>query len=231
MSQPSGLLSERFFDALRYAAELHNHQKRKGASTPYIAHLMAVSSLVLEHGGGEDEAIAALLHDAIEDQAEHRGGAGALRQEIRARFGERVLGIVEACTDAETVPKPPWQERKTRYIRHVMEHPDPAYHRVSIADKLHNARSMLLDYRECGDAFWQRFNRKDPQAHLWYYRSLIEAFKRSEQAPHAMIDELDRVVSELEQLVTSDADQSPPRPAPQDDPSASKQDSAANEGE
>lgn len=205
MIQSDGLLSERFFDALRYAAELHNYQLRKGASTPYIAHLMAVSSLVLEHGGDEDEAIAALLHDSIEDQAQHNGGAAALREEIRIRYGETVLAIVEACTDAETIPKPPWKKRKQDYIRHVIEHPDPAYHRVSIADKLHNARSMLLDYREHGDAFWQRFNRSDPESHLWYYRSLVKAFRAADQAPTPLIDELDRVVSELEGLVGGDA--------------------------
>ena len=205
MTQSGGLLSERFVEALCYAAELHNHQLRKGAATPYVAHLMAVSSLVLEHGGDETEAIAALLHDSIEDQAEHNGGAAALREEIRTRFGETVLAIVEACTDAATIPKPPWQERKRRYIRHVIEHPDPAYHRVSIADKLHNARSMLLDYREHGDAFWQRFNRTDPQSHLWYYRSLVDAFRNADQAPRPMIDELDRVVGELEALVAGSA--------------------------
>jgi len=202
MTQTGGLLSERFFEALTYAASLHNRQLRKGAGTPYVAHLMAVSALVLEHGGSEDEAIAALLHDAIEDQAEHHGGAEALRDEIRSLFGGGVLAIVDACTDAETIPKPPWRERKTRYIRHVIEHPDPAYHRVSIADKLHNARSMLLDYREHGDDLWQRFSRKDPQSHLWYYRALVDAFRDADQAPRPLIEELDRVVTELERLVS-----------------------------
>jgi (p)ppGpp synthase/HD superfamily hydrolase len=140
-----GLLSERFFDALRYAARLHNTQVRKGADIPYVSHLMAVSSLVLEHGGGEDEAIAALLHDAIEDHAESRGGAEALREEIRQRFGPVVVDIVDACTDAQVVPKPPWSERKATYLARVARHGDPAYHRVSIADKLHNARAILLD--------------------------------------------------------------------------------------
>ncbi|HYN77471.1 MAG TPA: HD domain-containing protein [Lamprocystis sp. (in: g-proteobacteria)] len=201
MTQPDARLSERFFAALHYAAELHNRQLRKGTSAPYISHLMAVASLVLEHGGGEDEAIAALLHDAIEDQAEHRGGAAALRAEIGDRFGVTVLGIVNACTDAEVTPKPPWQARKECYIRHLLETPDPAYHRVSIADKLHNARSMLLDYRIHGEALWQRFNRRNPADHLWYYRSLAEAFRSVGLAPQALIDELDRVVAALEALV------------------------------
>jgi (p)ppGpp synthase/HD superfamily hydrolase len=201
MIEPDALLSERFFDALRYAGQLHNRQVRKGAKAPYIAHLLAVSSLVLEHGGSEDEAIAALLHDAIEDQAEHQGGAAALRGAIHERYGATVLRIVNACTDAESVPKPPWRERKESYIRHVRATPDPAYHRVSIADKLHNARAMLLDYRSLGDSLWERFNRKEPAAHLWYYRSLTDAFRAAGQAPAALIDELERVVAELESLV------------------------------
>ncbi|WP_020506301.1 HD domain-containing protein [Lamprocystis purpurea] len=201
MIEPDALLSERFFDALHYAGQLHNHQVRKGAKAPYIAHLLAVASLVLEHGGSEDEAIAALLHDAIEDQAEHQGGAAALRAAIHARYGATVLWIVNGCTDAESVPKPPWRERKESYIRHVRDTPDPAYHRVSIADKLHNARSMLLDYRSLGDALWERFSRREPAEHLWYYRSLAEAFRTAGQAPAALIDELERVVAELESLV------------------------------
>lgn len=204
MTQPAGLLSERFFDALRYAARLHNTQVRKGADAPYISHLLAVASLVLEHGGGEDEAIAALLHDAIEDQAEHQGGAAALRAAIRDRYGATVLAIVDACTDAEVVPKPPWRERKERYLRHLSQTPDPAYHRVSIADKLHNARAMLLDFRTHGDALWQRFNRKDPAEHLWYYRGLADAFRSAGLAPPALIDELERVVTQLEALVHRD---------------------------
>ncbi len=196
-----GLLSERFFDALRYAAELHNHQVRKGAGAPYVSHLLAVASLVLEHGGSEDEAIAGLLHDAIEDQAQAKGGAEVLRAEIRQRFGEPVLEIVNACTDAEVVPKPPWRERKEQYLKHIAEHTDPAYHRVSIADKLHNARAILLDYRVHGDALWDRFNRKDPASHLWYYRGLADAFRAADQTPRMLIDELDRVVSEMERLV------------------------------
>ncbi|WP_295384083.1 HD domain-containing protein [uncultured Thiodictyon sp.] len=201
MTSPDGLLSERFFDALGYAARLHNRQVRKGGGTPYVSHLMAVASLVLEHGGSEDEAIAALLHDAIEDQAEHRGGAAALRAEIEQRYGARVLGIVNACTDAEVVPKPPWRARKEQYLRHLGATPDPAYHRVSIADKLHNARAILLDYRVDGDALWQRFTLSDPAEHLWYYRGLVEVFRSAGQAPPSLVNELDRVVTELESMV------------------------------
>lgn len=201
MTEPPGLLSERFFDALRFAARLHNQQRRKGSETPYVAHLLAVCSLVLEHGGSEDEAIAALLHDTIEDQAGHCGGAASLRAAIHARYGATVLAIVNACTDAEVVPKPPWRARKEAYLSHLSRTPDPAYHRVSIADKLHNARAMLLDYRCHGDALWQRFNRREPAEHLWYYRALVNVFRTSGQAPPSLIGELERVVTELEALV------------------------------
>ena len=115
-----------------------------------------------------------------------------------------VLGIVNACTDAEVTPKPPWRARKEGYIRHLLETPNPAYHRVSIADKLHNARTMLLDYRIHGDALWQRFNRRNPADHLWYYRSLADAFRTVGLAPQALIDELDRVVAALEALVAGE---------------------------
>jgi GTP pyrophosphokinase len=200
-----GLLSARFIDALSYATELHNRQVRKGSNAPYVSHLLAVASLVLEHGGGEDEAIAALLHDAIEDQAEAQGGADALRDEIRRRFGDKVLAIVNACTDAEEIPKPPWRERKQLYLSRIASHTDAAYHVVTIADKLHNARAILLDYRTHGDALWERFNRKDPAEHLWYYRALTDAFRAAGLAPRALVDELDRVVSELERLFAKPA--------------------------
>jgi (p)ppGpp synthase/HD superfamily hydrolase len=130
-----------------------------------------------------------------------RRSTAALRATIRDRYGPTVLAIVDACTDAEAVPKPPWHERKACYIRHVRDTPDPAYHRVSIADKLHNARAMLLDYRTHGDALWQRFTRKEPTEHLWYYRGLADAFRAAGQAPPALIEELDRVVAELEALI------------------------------
>jgi GTP pyrophosphokinase len=201
MTTTAGLLSARFPDAFTYAAQLHQRQVRKGGGTPYLAHLMAVSALVLEHGGTEDEAIAALLHDAIEDQAEHQDGPAALRAEIARRYGAAVAAIVDHCTDSDAVPKPAWRQRKECSLRHIVETPCPAYHRVSIADKLHNARAMLLDYRTHGDALWQRFNRREPADHLWYYRGLADAFRTAGQAPPALIDELERVVSAFEALV------------------------------
>jgi GTP pyrophosphokinase len=204
------MLTDRFFDALRYAAQLHNEQTRKGSRIPYVSHLLAVASLVLEHGGDEDEAIAALLHDAIEDQAAHHGGAEALRAAIVERFGPTVGAIVDTCTDAQVVPKPPWRERKERYLRHLAESPSVAVHRVACADKLHNARTILLDYREQGERLWGRFTVKDPLQHLWYYRSLVETFRRTGRAPAVLVAELDRTVSALESLVF---DRHPPGPS------------------
>jgi len=188
------MLTTRFEQALVYAAQLHGTQRRKGSDIPYIAHLIAVASIVLEHGGGEDEAIAALLHDAIEDQ-----GGAATREEIRRRFGDRVTEIVDGCTDAETIPKPPWRKRKEAYIAHVAE-ADESTRLVSAADKLHNSRSILADYRQLGDQLWQRFTgRKDGT--LWYYRALVEAFKAHGRTP--LVAELERTVIELESHATA----------------------------
>jgi (p)ppGpp synthase/HD superfamily hydrolase len=189
-------LSARFEEALVFAARLHVEQTRKGTAIPYIAHLMAVSAIVLENGGNEDEAIAALLHDAIEDQ-----GGAATREEIRRRFGETVVEIVNGCTDAEVIPKPPWRLRKEAYIAH-MGMASASVRLVSAADKLHNARAILADYRALGEALWQRFN-GGKEGTLWYYRALVDALRAAGTTP--LIEELDRVVSELEQLVKEGA--------------------------
>ena len=184
----------RFQEALLFAAQLHVRQKRKGTDIPYLAHLMAVASIVMEHGGTEDEAIAALLHDSIEDQAEHHGGADALRQDIVRRFGADVAAIVDGCTDAEIVPKPPWKERKEAYIAHI-PHASASVRLVSCADKLHNARAILADYRAIGDKLWSRF-KGGRDGTLWYYRSLVVAFQNA--GSNAIVEELERVVSEVE---------------------------------
>ncbi|EDX73338.1 HD domain protein [Coleofasciculus chthonoplastes PCC 7420] len=184
-------LSQRFTDALTFATELHANQTRKGNGVPYIAHLLAVSSIALEYGANEEEAIAALLHDAIEDQ-----GGAATREEIRRRFGDTITEIVDGCTDADTTPKPPWRQRKEAYIAHIPT-ASASVRLVSAADKLHNAWSILKDYRILGDNLWQRFH-GGKDGTLWYYRALIDAFRTQESTP--IIDELDRVVSELELL-------------------------------
>jgi GTP pyrophosphokinase len=185
-------LSTRFDEALVFAAQLHRRQRRKQTDVPYVAHLLAVASLALEHGADEDEAIAALLHDAIEDQ-----GGDAARQEIRRRFGERVTAIVEGCTDAETIPKPPWRERKERYLAHVPA-ASSSVRLVSAADKLHNARSLASDYARVGESLWQRFN-GGRTGTLWYYRALVAAYRQAPPTPSlaALIDEFERTVRVL----------------------------------
>jgi len=185
-------LSARFVEALVYTCELHRHQVRKGTQIPYIAHLLSVAGLVLEQGGSEDEAIAALLHDAVEDQ----GGLATL-ENIRRIFGKRVAEIVEGCTDAVSEPKPPWRARKEKYLRHL-EHSSPEILLVSLADKVHNARSILADLRQQGEDTWARFN-GGKEGTLWYYHSLVEVFARRVEAP--LVIELARIVDEIDEIV------------------------------
>ena len=187
---------QRFAEALIYTTEIHELQRRKGTNIPYIAHLLAVASLVLEDGGDEDEAIAALLHDAIEDTA-------VTFDDVAARFGAKVAAIVQGCSDTDVMPKPPWRARKDAYLAHLVDAPQEVV-RVSLADKVHNARSLLFDYRLMGDELWARFNPGADQ--VWYYRSLVDVFRRVSQSP--LVDELDRVVTELERLTrhTPDTD-------------------------
>ena len=179
---------ERFADALVYATAIHEPQRRKGTNIPYIAHLLAVASLVLEDGGDEDEAIAALLHDAIED-------TDVTFDDLAVRFGPKVAEIVQGCSDTEVMPKPPWRARKEAYLAHL-EDAQPGVVRVSLADKVHNARSVLFDYRLMADDLWKRFSPDADQ--LWYYRSLVGVFRRVSTSP--LVDELERVVCELERL-------------------------------
>ena len=188
------MLTDRFELALVYANELHREQRRKGSGVPYISHLLAVCALTLEYGGGEDEAIAALLHDAIEDQ-----GGDAARAEILRQFGARVTEIVEGCTDADTLPKPPWRGRKEEYIRHV-ERASASVRLVSACDKLHNARSVVMDYRILGEALWSRFT-GGRSGTLWYYRAMANALRAAGVSP--VVEELERVVTELERLASA----------------------------
>ena len=155
MEPYSPFLTWRFDTALQFASVLHPEQSRKGGHIPYIAHLMSVCALVLEAGGNEDQAIAALLHDAVED----RGGRSTL-ETIRQMFGDRVANAVESCSDSmATNPdkKLPWRERKVKYLEHLRTASGDAL-LVSAADKLHNARAILSDYRKLGDDLWLRFN-------------------------------------------------------------------------
>jgi (p)ppGpp synthase/HD superfamily hydrolase len=176
---------------LHLASGLHRSQARKGTSLPYISHLLGVASLVLEDGGSEDEAIAALLHDAVEDQ----GGQATLLL-IQERFGPDVAGIVEACSDTDVVPKPPWRERKEAYIAHLATAP-PEVIRVSLADKLHNARAIVRDLRVHGPSLWERFHPDADQ--VWYYDALARAFREA-GCTSPMLDELDDAVAEMKRL-------------------------------
>jgi (p)ppGpp synthase/HD superfamily hydrolase len=185
-------LTERFEEALIYAAQLHIRQKRKATQVPYISHLMSVSALVLEDGGDEDQAIAGLLHDAAEDQ----GGQQTL-EEVRKRFGDRVAYIVESCSDTFVVPKPPWRERKEAYLAHLGSAPSDV-RRVALADKIHNARSILFSIRKDGEDVWKRFN-GGKEGTLWYYRSLLQIFKETDN--DFLTGELERTLEEIEGLI------------------------------
>jgi (p)ppGpp synthase/HD superfamily hydrolase len=187
--QKSVKLGPRFLRAFNFAAEKHAGQTRKASTIPYIAHLMGVASTVLEFGGDEDLAIAALLHDVVEDC----GGAPMLK-EVRRRFGSRVAKIVDGCTDSDTDPKPPWRERKETYIRHLKT-ADAETRLVSAADKLNNVRSILSDYRDIGESLWARFN-GGRDGTLWYYRALLQEFVR--RKPNRLIRELELAIKELE---------------------------------
>jgi (p)ppGpp synthase/HD superfamily hydrolase len=181
-------LTERFYRALVYATRLHSAQFRKGTKRPYVGHLLGVASIVLTHGGDEDEAIAALLHDAVEDQ----GGKPRLR-EIRRKFGSRVAQIVAGCTDADTFPKPPWIERKKTYLRHLRR-ANSSVRLISAADKLYNVQETLSDYRNIGESVWKRFTATKKQT-LWYYREVAKILRR--EGPRQLLNDLTRAIDEL----------------------------------
>lgn len=178
-------LGKRFERALLFAARKHAGQVRKGTPAPYISHVIGVASLVLEAGGDEDLASAALLHDVAEDC----GGVPMLK-EIRQRFGKRVAHVVKGCTQEVDLP---WRERREKYIQHLRT-ADADTRLVSAADKLHNARHILTDYREIGERIWQRFN-GGREGTLWYYQALAKEFRRHK--PNRIVNELERVVAEL----------------------------------
>lgn len=183
-------LTQRLANALALAIDAHTGQTRKGTSIPYIAHPMAVASLAIEHGADEDQAVAALLHDAIED------GGAAYASRIGAQFGPRVLAIVQGCTDGvpdESGRKEPWRTRKERYLAHLADAADEVL-LVSGADKLHNARAIFGDLRRVGPAVFDRFSAPRAEV-LWYYRSLADVFVRR-GSPVA--SELARTVAEIE---------------------------------
>ena len=205
------MLTNRYKSAMQFAATVHDGHLRKGTQVAYLSHLMSVSALVMENGGNEDEAIAALLHDSIEDRGNAyqspflvapRTGREALKRDIELQFGAEVLSIVCQCTDDEYLPagRPSekgspeeWRARKTAYLESLRKKTDVAPLRVSCADKLHNARAILADYETEGERLWQRFNVKSKAEQLWYYEELAEAFAaRSEALSDAGLQRLAR---------------------------------------
>jgi (p)ppGpp synthase/HD superfamily hydrolase len=190
-------LGSDFAEALSYAVQLHAGQVRKGGEIPYIGHLLSVAALVIEADGSEAQVIAALLHDAAEDQ-----GGDATLTEIASRFGPEVATIVSECSDTVLIPKPPWRERKELYVAHL-EHAADETLLVSLADKLDNARAILRDVRSHGKTVWQRFNVSDPEEHLWYYGALLEIFKR--RSTCWMVAELERTLVTLTGLVRAES--------------------------
>ena len=187
------MTTARFEAALAYAHQVHQGQRRKGTGIPYIAHILGVAAIAMEYGADEDEAIGALLHDAAED-----GGGEATLAEIRARFGDAVADIVLGCSDSlveDPEDKLPWVERKENYLAHL-EHANGSVCLVSAADKLHNVRSIIRDYREHGDDVWQRFQgRRDGT--LWYYETVADTLLRRfrSQLTRDLQDEVDKLLA------------------------------------
>jgi hypothetical protein len=199
-----GMLSERFDEAIGYALSAHDTQLRKGTEIPYAAHLLGVASLVLGAGGSEDDAIVALLHDVVEDQ----GGADR-EDDIRRRFGGGIAAAVRECSAEDKTDDPGWRTRKERYLDGLAACSASAL-LVSAADKLHNIRAIVEDYRALGPGLWDRFNADEPKDRsvLWYYRSLVDAYSARPDAPARLVAELSRSVDQLERLMSR-----PPCPA------------------
>jgi (p)ppGpp synthase/HD superfamily hydrolase len=185
------MLSERFDRGLLLASALHRAQVRRDSGVPYVAHLLAVTGLALEHGADEDMAIAALLHDAVEDQ-----GGLPTADRIRAEFGARVHDLVLALSDTTDTPKPPWRARKLAYLQHLAS-AAPDVLLLSCCDKVHNARSIVEDHAHVGTAIWQRF-RGQRDGTLWYYRELATIF--GQRGPARLAGLLGDLVARMHQL-------------------------------
>lgn len=201
------MLTDRFVSALAFAIRAHGEQRRKGTTVPYVSHVLGVAGSVLEFGGDEDLAIAGLLHDAVEDTADHDGPAMAAR--IRATFGDRVADVVNGCSDTDVQRKPPWRARKEAYIAHLATAPREVL-LVSCCDKLHNARTTVIELYENGPDFWlgtngtARFN-AGPTEQVWYYRQVAGVLceRLGQDAVLApLVGELERVVDTIEQLAS-----------------------------
>ena len=183
------LLTKRFDQATAFAIDKHRPQERKGSGAPYVTHLFAVAGLVGEYGGDEEQMIAGLLHDVMEDQ-------GVTSEELSALFGERVARIVVACTDATVIPKPPWRPRKEEHVKKLRSQPADVK-LVATADKLHNAASIVRDLANphVGMTVWTRFSAPRVDS-LWYYRAVADAL-RSEW-DHPILRELDDTIARLD---------------------------------
>ena len=191
-------LTERFLEAIALASDIHGAQRRAGTQIPYLAHLLVVTGLVLEDGGDETEAIAAMLHDAAED-----GGGRPTLDRIRRDFGPRVAEIVEGCSDTlDPADRTPWIERKERHLAELALIDDDAILRVTLADKVHNARSIVRDYREEGHVLWERFGQRSAQDQLRYYGGILELFTERREGP--LVEDLRRAVAELVELTARD---------------------------
>jgi (p)ppGpp synthase/HD superfamily hydrolase len=188
-------LTPQFEAALVYATQLHAQQRRKVTHTPYIAHLLSVTALVLEDGGSEEEAIAALLHDAVEDQ-----GGATTRAEIHRRFGSNVTAIIDGCTEPEQIPSMTWKEHKQLYLEQL-RHGSPQVRRVALADKLHNARTLLINWRLAGESIWSEF-RGGKENVLWLHEALLELFHQKSNS--WMVEELEQVIKELGQRIATE---------------------------
>ncbi len=194
--RPTFVPSPRLAEAAAWAAEMHGSQTRKATGIPYVAHLYAVAAIAMEHGADEDQTVAALLHDVIED-------TDATFDQVRERFGEKVARIVLACSDTDEDPKPPWRDRKERYIAHLAEM-DADGLIVTMADKLHNARSIEWDLRVHGLGMFERFTTTDPEQQLWYYGELVKAYReRQGDRPglERLVDDLAATVAAMNREV------------------------------
>ena len=195
-AEPAFIPSPALARAAGWAVEMHAGQVRKATGIPYVSHLFAVAAIAMEHGADEEQTIAALLHDVIEDTPATAG-------DVSDRFGERVADLVVACSDSEGEPKPPWRERKEAYLRHVSGMPADALV-VTMADKLHNAASIRRDLRSEGLAMFARFTNARPEDQLWYFEALaVEYRRRVGDQPELLqlVDELDRVVADVSRQV------------------------------
>ncbi len=211
------MLTDRYKQALQFTAEVHEGHTRKGSDVAYLSHLLSVSALVMENDGDEDEAIAGLLHDSVEDRgdtyqtrcgAKPPSGRGALKHDLEKLFGPRVRDLVMHCTDDEYLPegKPAqkgtaeeWKARKEAFLAKLSRQMDTGALRVSCADKLHNARAILVDYETLGDEVWQRFTAKSKAQQLWYYKDLVT--RLSQRAAEVGDAGLKRLASQLAAVV------------------------------